>query len=302
MEEKEKFKGIKPNSGLTYALKYAAHVLRQGIGVSKHEIYKLYGGKTPYIHSYSTFNRYMGIAKDFVNWAKERGINRLDKVQYEHVKSYLLEKAERGLSKKTLKVNMTALRKFFGVVGRGDIAQQIEKDYVDIYTKGQYNGRALPFDKPMEVISRIKNPAHKVMAELQYLTGARLGDLKKMKIDEERKAVIIEKSKGGRTREISYADRLEKFERIKELHMDLQKHMEKEGWKNLRQSYPESVRYAARKAGEIYTGTHAFRVNYAQERYKELIERGEPELKALKKVTEELGHNRISMAKYYVAA
>ena len=134
MGEKERFKGIKPNSGLTHALKYAAYVLRQSIGVSKHEIYKLYGGKTPYIHLYSIFNCYMGIAKEFVNWAKERGINRLDKVQYEHVKSYLLEKAERGLSKKTLKVNMTALRKFFGVVGRGDIAKQIERDYVEPFS------------------------------------------------------------------------------------------------------------------------------------------------------------------------
>ena len=297
-----KFESIRPKSGLTYALKYAAYHLKKGIGKSKQKVYKANGGKSPYIHSYSTFNRYMGIAKEFVNWAKEQGINKLHRVEYEHVKKFLLQKAENGASKKTLKVNMSALKKFFEVVKREDIAKQIEKNYVDIYTKGQYNGRALPFDKPMEVIERIKNPAHKVMAELQYSTGARLGDLKKMKIDEERKAVIIEKSKGGKTREISYADRPEKFERIKELHKELQKHIEREGWKNLRQSYPESVRYAAKKAGEIYSGTHGFRVNYAQERYKELVDRGVSERKALEVVTKELGHNRLSMAKYYVGA
>ena len=300
--KENKFESIRPKSGLTYALKYAAYHLKQGIGKSKHKVYKENGGKSPYVHSYSTFNRYMGIAKEFVNWAKAQGINKLHKVEYEHVKKFLLQKAENGASKKTLKVNMSALKKFFEVVKREDIAKQIDKNYVDIYTRGQYNGRAMPFDKPMQVIERIKNPAHKVMAELQYLTGARLGDLKKMKIDEERKAVIIEKSKGGKRREISYVDRPEKFERIKELHRELQKYMENEGWKNLRKSYPESVRYAARRAGEIYSGTHSFRVNYAQERYKELVEKGEPEFKALKKVTEELGHNRISMAKYYVGA
>jgi len=63
--------GIKRNSGLTYALKYAAKVLKQGIGISKHSVYKSMGGRSPLIHSYSTFNRYMGIAKEFVNWAKE---------------------------------------------------------------------------------------------------------------------------------------------------------------------------------------------------------------------------------------
>ena len=74
-------RGIKGNSGLTYALKYDAKVLKQGIGISKHEIYKRFGSKSPLIHSYSTFNRYMGIAKEFVNRAKEQGVNRLDKVQ-----------------------------------------------------------------------------------------------------------------------------------------------------------------------------------------------------------------------------
>ena len=103
--------GIKRNSGLTYALKYAARVLKQGIGISRHEVYRKLGGKSPLIHSYSTFNRYMGVAKEFVNWAKEQGINRLDRVEYEHVRDFLLSKAE-YCSMKTLKVNASALRKF----------------------------------------------------------------------------------------------------------------------------------------------------------------------------------------------
>ncbi len=55
------------------------------------------------------------------------------------------------------------------------------------------------------------------------------------------------------------------------------------------------------KAGEIYTGSHAFRVNYAQERFKELTEKmGLSTQEALKKVTQELGHNRISVARGYI--
>jgi len=294
--------GIRANSTLTYALKYAAKVLKKGIGVSKKEVYERNGGRSPYIHSWSTFNRYMGIAKDFVRWAKERGVNRLDKVEYELVRDFLLSKAERNVSSRTLKVNMCALEKFFATVKREDIAKRIREEYVKLYTKGTTPGRVYPFDKPMEVIKRISKPEYRVMAELQYLTGARIGDLKKIRIDEDRKVVIIERSKGGRTREIDYRDRPEKFDRIKELIKELEKYVKEKGWSNLRRGYPEAVRYAARRAGEIYTGTHAFRVNYAQERYKELRERGESELGALKVVTRELGHNRLSMAKYYVNA
>jgi len=226
----------------------------------------------------------------------------LDKVQPEHVKDFLLSKAERGVSAKTLKVNMCALEKFFATVKREDIAKRIREEYVKLYTKGATPGRVYPFDKPMEVIKRISRSEYRVMAELQYLTGARIGDLKKIRIDEDRKVVIIERSKGGKTREIDYRDRPEKFDRVKELIKELEKYVKEKGWSNLRRGYPEAIRYAARRAGEIYTGTHAFRVNYAQERYKELRKRGESELGALKVVTRELGHNRLSMAKYYVNA
>lgn len=297
-----RYDGIRRNSGLTYALKYASFVLRKGIGISKREVYKQNGGVSPYIHSWSTFKRYMGIAKDFVKWAKDRGINRLDKVEYGHVKEYLLEKAEKGCSKKTLKLNMSALEKFFEAVGRKDISESLRRDYTEIYSKGRYNGRALPFDKPREVISKIKQTEYRVMAELQYLIGARLGDLKKIRIDDERKVVIIERSKGGKTREIDYRDRPEKFQRIKELKQKLDEYIKEKGWSKLRKEYPEAVRYVAKLLGEIYTGTHAFRVNYAQERYKELTGRGISESVALKIVTRELGHERTSMAKYYVDA
>ncbi len=51
--------------------------------------------------------------------------------------------------------------------------------------------------------------------------------------------------------------------------------------------------------GEVYTGTHSFRVNYAQERFQELINRGLSEYQADKILTQELGHNRVEMSQYY---
>ncbi len=290
--------GIKRNSGLTYALKYAAKLLKKGIGISKHSVYKSMGGRSPLIHSYSTFNRYMGIAKEFVNWAKEQGINRLDKVQYDHVRDFLLSKAE-YCSMKTLKVNASALKKFFTTVGRTDISEQIKKDYQDIYSRGRSPNRALAFAHPEKVISLLKEDVHKVVAELQLLTGARIGDVKKIQVLPESKKVVILKSKGGRTREIDYADRPEKFERIRELTEALKERLKTSSWKSVREGYYKDLRQAVLRSGEVYTGSHAFRVNYVKERLKELKAQGYSEREALQKIEHEIGHSRIEMSAYY---
>ncbi len=291
--------GMRSNSGLTYALKYAAGVLKQGIGMSKRQVYGEHGGRSPYIHSYSTFNRYMGVAKDFVRWAKERGVNRLDRVTYEHVRAFLEEKAQRGVSEKTLKVNTCALEKFFGAVGREDISGKLREDYQEIYSRGRLPGRALPFSNPQGVIENLKDPAHRAVAGLQYLTGARVGDVKKMEVDEVGKRVLIHGSKGGRDREIDFSDRPDRFERVKELHRELQRHIEERGWKEIRESYDEDLKQAVKKSGEVYTGSHAFRVSYAVERFEELKAKGLSDEEADRVLTRELGHNRLEMSRYY---
>ena len=284
---------------LTYALKWVGKVL-DGRGRSKREVYEEHGGRSPYIHSHSTRNRYLGVMRDFVKWEKERGINRVDRVEYDHVRTFLEEKAQRGASRSTLKVNMSALRKFFGAVGRDDIAKKIGDDYQEIYSQGRPSGRALPYTNPQKVIENLKDDAHRTVAELQYLTGARVGDVKKIEVDTEKRVVRIEKSKGGRDREIDFSDRPERFERIKELKEELDRHIEERGWKEIRETYYDDLREACKKTGEVYTGSHAFRVSYAVERFEELTEeRGLSEEEADRVLTQELGHNRLEMSRYY---
>jgi len=288
--------GIRSNSGLTYALKYAASYLKQGIGMSKRWVYKELGGRSPFIHSYSTFNRYMGIAKEFVRDMKERGINRLDKVQYEHVREWLDRKAV-YVTEKTLKVNTSALEKFFDAVGRSDISDRLRQDYQEIYSQGNPSGRALPFAEPMKVIESLKDPAHRIVAELQYLTGARVGDVKKIEVIGDK--VVIESSKGGRDRVLDFSDRLDKLERIKELKAELDRFIQEKGWKDIRESYYDDLRETCKRLGEVYTGAHAFRVNYAIERFEELKATGLNDREADRVLTQELGHNREEMSRYY---
>ena len=288
------------NMRLTYALSYAAKLLGMGIGRSKKAMYQKFGNRSPLIHSHSTFNRYLGIAKEFARWERERkGINRVDKVSYEDVREFLDEKAERGVSEKTLKVNTCALEKFFDAVGRTDISDKLREDYQEIYSQGRPSGRALPYTNPQKVIENLKDDAHRTVAELQYLTGARVGDVKKIEVDEDRKVVRIEKSKGGRDREIDFSDRPERFERIKELKEELDRHIEERGWKEIRETYYEDLKNTCKKSGEVYTGSHAFRVSYAVERFEELKGKGLSDEEADRILTQELGHNRLEMSRYY---
>jgi len=111
--------------------------------------------------------------------------------------------------------------------------------------------------------------------------------------------VLIPKSKGGRTREIDYSDRPEKFERIQELVERLQEHLKNFSWSSVRESYYKDLRQAVMRSGELYTGSHAFRVNYVKERLQELKSQGYSEKEALQKIEYEIGHSRIEMSAYY---
>lgn len=302
----------KHRCGLTYALKWATSEWKKGIGRSKREVYLSNGGRSQYVHSYSTFNRYSGVVKDFVAWAKENGINRLHKVSYDHVKDYLEQKIEKGYSEKTIKVNASALKKFFETVERRDIAEKLSEDYQRYYSQGRAPRQTHGFSNPHRVIVNLKDQIHRTIAELQLRTGARVGDVKKMQIDYENQRVIIPKSKGGRTRVIDFRelskydpDKAVEFERIAELKKHLDCHLKERDWKEIRGSggsvgsYYKDLRQAAKAAGESYGGAHSFRANYAENFWRWGEAQGWSEEKIAKTLEEHLGHSRIYWAKVY---
>ena len=291
---------ISGRSGLKYALSYASKLWKQGIGVSKREIYQLNGGRSPVVHSWSTFNRYTGIVKDFVKFCiEEKGFSKLKHLSYETTEEYLDRKIEKGCSLKTIKLNASALSKFFETVGRSDIAENIRENYQSFYSQAREAGKARAFSNPYRIINNLKDPVHRTIAELQWRTGARIGELKKMEIDQERQRVIIYKSKGGKTREIDFSDRPEKFERICELKKELGEHLKERSWREIRGgggevgSYYKDLKQAVKKAGEVYSGSHAFRATYVCERINELVSQGYTREEALEITEKEIGHNRV---------
>lgn len=305
--------GISNRSGLKYALSYAARFWKRGIGLSKREIYRLHGGRSPVVHSWSTFNRYTGIVKDFVKFCiEEKGYSKLKHVSYATVEEYLDRKIAKGYSAKTIKVNATALRKFFETVGKTEIAEAIAEEYASFYSQGAVSRQTRGFSNPIRVLLNLRDPVHKVIAEIQLRTGARIGDVKKLQVDEELKRVVIPKSKGGRTRVIDFGElakydpsKLYEFERIVELKRELEQFLERRDWKEIRGtggsvgSYYKDLREAARKAGVSYGGAHSFRANYAENFWNWGELHGWDREKIAKTLEEHLGHSRVYWSRLY---
>lgn len=279
-----------------------------GIRKPKHELKKQYGGVSPFIHSYGTKTRYFGIINEFVEWLISKGIKRVARVSPDTVIEFLEQKVPR-VTRKTMKTNIAALRKFLRSSpwqSRWDLIEALDKNYHYLLDLATESGEAIPFSNPERVIERIKEPQHKAIATIQLETGARIDDVPKV-VDHMRKwrpghefKIIIKNSKGGRDRPLDFNERIDKFMNIHETAGLLSSYIDKKGWKTIKEEYYPDLREAVSALKETYSGSHAFRVNYAQRRHQELLERGLSEKEALKIVTEELGHNRPSMAKAYV--
>lgn len=294
-----------------YTLKYSIIQFineTDGIGESKHEAKKLYGGISPKIHSFGTKVRYLGVINDLREKMYQKGIKRVEQVKPEDLLEFLEEKAIRT-TQKTMKVNMAAFRKYLQTspwMWKKEISQALDRNYYYLLDLAMESGETKPFTDPEKVIDKIREPQHKAIATIQLYVGARIDDVPKvvgnLRDWESGQDLIIriENSKGGRYRKSDFNDRSDKFIKVREAVALLGYFIDIKGWKTIKEEYYEDLKKAVSALQETYTGSHSFRVNYAQRRYQELIERGLSEKEALKVVTQELGHNRISMAKAYV--
>jgi len=292
------------------------------------------------IHTYSTANRYEKVVANFSDFLKreynlkyERDFRKLtDEELYTIVDHYFEKEKEKMRSESTLKLHISALSKTLEVVKPG-IREYFDPDSRARWRDGVPKGDNDRYNNPerlMENLEKISETSY-VVAQLQRLTGSRVGDVKKIEIDEKRQVVFIEGSKGGRDRYIHYDRFPEDFERVKEYKEKLDKVLEEKKFSEIRENeFYDDLRKACRKSGEVYRGSHSFRYEFAQNRYEAikewskeeqvryyhriLEERGKDE-KEIKEaivdviqrnvvdvaiVSEELGHSRIDISLHYL--
>ena len=113
-----------------------AHVLDRfgkliiiGVGISRRELTEQTGQLSPLVHSFDTFDRYMGICKEFINYCKATGANKLHKIGSPTVDGFLMVKIGKGYTNNTIETNMCALQKFFFDSSRPDLVEFLAITY-----------------------------------------------------------------------------------------------------------------------------------------------------------------------------
>jgi integrase len=295
---------MNPKSGMTYALEHFAELARVVIGISRREVTRGTEKSSPFIHSWDTFDRYLGICKEFVLFCRNHGVNKLHELHYNTGEAFLMAKIDNDKARNTLRVNMCALQKFFNGCNRPDLRDQLSEDYPRLKELAKSGGTIHAFDNPDRLIEKIGNrdELSAVIARLQHITGARIHEVRIMEIAES--TIAINKGKGGRKRVLDFSSRLEELAEVKKLMIRLEELGDGVDWKAYCQSkdspYQGHVKAACRSLGDSYGGAHGLRANHAQELSKKLEADGLTAEEIELIITQNLGHNRRSMARHYL--
>jgi len=316
-----------------------------GYGQSKHADFqasydKDKTRKSDKIYTFSTAVAYEKVMAKFGDFlSKELGI------EYERdfrqlspdeifvcIDKYFEAQKEKGLAQNTLEKHISALNKVLGVINP-EIREYFTSDNRARWRDGVPQGDNDRYNRPDVIVENLHkiDETAEAIAQLQRLTGARIGDVKKIQIDEEHQRVFIPRSKGGRDRSV-YFDRFqEEFEKVKEYKEVLDRVLEEKNFSEIREEeYYQALKKACRKAGEPYRGAHPFRYEFAQDRYDKikewspqeqeqyylriLEERGKSQkdiddaMKRVKEkdavaeaiISEELGHSRLDISRHYL--
>jgi hypothetical protein len=279
-----------------------------------------------FIHNSRTKVRYERAMMTFSNFLEKQGIkrdrqlNRLPKQELQKlVDDYFKELANKGYSKNTIKLHVAAMEKSLGIL-RPDLKDFLNNDEnrVRWWSAGREQKKGDSYVDPDAIRKELKE-RNRMIAEVQSLAGLRIREIAKATIDRENHEIKINKAKGGRDRTLYFQHRQGIFERLANLIEELQKTNYE---KHLRDYYRD-LKNACRETGQEYNASHAFRFEYVQKRAEELRENKE-ELKDLlerygadeeKKqcvndenridvaidyvLTQEIGHNRLKMSRYY---
>ena len=269
------------------------------------------------VASFKTMESYRNIWNNFFNYLKEHwNIKDFEKIQSEHIQSYMEYKVEYYPSKQYLE-------KISASLGKLEIALKLfskniskhEKDY-DFSIRqtildnardlklvaNNYHNRA--YSNPELLISNLKNHLHKIAAKIQYEGGARIEGVALIKseqligvkidfITKSKKKAIFTKEKGGKEGNVLVSCTT---------YEELEKVILRDGkFKIKRQDYYNDLKQAAIASNETPEASHGLRWNFAKRRMFEYGKAGYSYEDCLQQVSYEMKHNRASITQHYLA-
>ena len=236
-----------------------------------------------FIHTLNTKDRYERALMRFCNYLEEQGIksddhlNSKSKKQLEQIiDNYFRWLAHKGFSENTIKIHIVAIGKTL-VLLRPDIRDFLfnNERRVNWWIAGKASKKGDSYANPEKIREKL-NEKHRIIAEIQTLTGFLVRELTKVSIDEEKYEIRINKSKNGRSRTLYFEYRKEKFEKL----VDLINKLDKEDYEKKLKDYYQDLWRACKTTEQSYNASYPFRYEYIQKRFQELMKNKE-ELKFL---------------------
>lgn len=272
-------------------------------------------GRSLAIYSYKTAESYKDTWHQFANYSKmQLNLDDIEKTSAEHVHAYLIYRIANGVALATFAKEASALCKLENALNL----------YAERYATGyQYDLRKgisavvkearwlLPKADPHRaytfaevVIGNIGNEKHRVAAQAQLLSGARIHEIALIKIGQlrgidhdkdtgEQHGKIEVKGKGGKIRDLCVTPEI--YEKISDI-------IKTNGVFRIdKNKYRADVRRACEICDVEYKGTHGFRWTYAQNRMAILQSvHNKTYEEALLLVSKELGHERPDITEHYL--
>tara|TARA_Y100000310_G_scaffold342214_1_gene444337 strand:- start:6028 stop:6852 length:825 start_codon:yes stop_codon:yes gene_type:complete len=149
-------------------------------------------------YSKSTRKIYLDINKKFLEFIGKSARC----VRQKDVESYLLYRIEKGISKRTLHLMVTALKYYYCIL----LKRRFQLKYPKTPNSIPY---VLSQQEIFQIIDSIDNPKHRLLIELLYGSGLRVGEAVKIKIEHmnlDQKILLIKEGKGNKDRIVMIAD------------------------------------------------------------------------------------------------
>lgn len=262
----------------------------------RHEI----AGETG-IHSSLTLDRYKSTWRDYLSYCRAEGYGK-DPRNYgpETVQDYMAHRIEGGCSSNTLQSIGSAMGKWATMCDKAYGGNRFQ-DWAKPISEARALGRQVcphldtetrAFRDPWRVIAAMDDPRARLAAALQLETGLRAMNVCKLQINQDGSLYV--KSKAGYT--------APHFAIPAGISRELRTLADPQGRVNLipYKAYIAAIQTACASTGEHYTGSHAFRHNYARARYNELRQGGLSVDRAKLQVGEELFHHRNDIVDKYL--
>lgn len=254
------------------------------------------------IHNSLTLDRYKSTWRDYLSYCRGEGNYGKDPRVYgpETVSDYMQHRIDGGCSANTLQSIGSALGKWAAMCDKAYTGERFASWAKPIAEARALGRQVCPhldtetraFRDPSRVIAAMSDPRAQLAAAIQLTTGLRAMNVTRLQLNPDGSLYV--RSKAGFT--------APHFKIPASISRELRALADSRGRVNLipYRPYIAAIQAACAAVGEKYTGSHAFRHNYARSRYAELRQGGMSEDRAKLQVSEELFHHRLDVVDKYL--